>query len=58
MFAYLDSIDDLVEKDSWLCDVTCNFVQVLLLPQVETLASLLLAHDALLILYVSIIYKL
>ncbi len=46
---YFNGIDDLIQQYSWLSDVACNPVQMLLLPQVKTLPHGFLAHDAILL---------
>ena len=53
--AYLDGVDDLVQEEGRVGDVARYPVQLLLLPQVETLAHLFLADDASLVLKVRVI---
>ena len=53
--AHLDGVDDLVQEEGRVGDVARYPVQLLLLPQVETLAHQFLADDARLVLKVSII---
>jgi len=53
--AHLDGVDDLVQEEGRVCDVARYPVQLLLLPQVETLAHRFLADDAGLVLKVRIV---
>lgn len=53
----LDSIDDLSEQHSRVGDVRHDLVQLLLFPQVERLAHLLLAHETALVWDIRRVYK-
>ena len=54
--AHLDGVDDLVQEEGRVGDVARYPVQLLLLPQVETLTHGFLADDAGLVLKVRVIF--